>query len=451
MNRSTSILAGTALACTLAGAAAAQDSDAEAGGPDAAASNYGCTGLATADPMAVLEGRDGVFYRLNLDMRMSHPLSAGAAEAVGRLAEALAQRGTRLVYLPVPTKSLALPDHLPDSAATYGYETRLADAAYQDFLGKLEGAGIAAVDAVAALREAGQGAELPFIASDFHWSAEGARAAARAVAERLEALPGMAELPRTEHVTRATDPVSIASPMRRQIQPYCAESLPQARTQGFVTEAAGQADSGGGIFADAESAPPISLVGTSMSAEPAFNFAGFLAEAAEMEVANYAITGGNQYGSLTSYLLSEDFRAAPPDVIVWENPIYNNLGEFGEEPLLELIAAVRDECSPVETEILADGTLAADLAPGALGPDTAIRADSGEATGRQATFTFRAGDATVVESTIIRPDRYEQTRWFYKALAPLRRTDFTHVEVSFDQAATDDASLAICETESTQS
>jgi alginate biosynthesis protein AlgX len=38
---------------------------------------------------------------------------------------------------------------------------------------------------------------------------------------------------------------------------------------------------------------------------------------------------------------------------VWENPIYNNLGEFGEAPLFELIGAASSACQPDKAETLA--------------------------------------------------------------------------------------------------
>ncbi|EPX86005.1 alginate O-acetyltransferase AlgX-related protein [Salipiger mucosus] len=409
------------------------------------ASSYGCRDLTSAKPMAFLEGEGGVFYRLNLDMRMNHPFSERAAASVKALSDALAAKGTTLVYLPVPTKSLAMPDELPPAAASFGYDGAVARKAYRAFIDRFREVGVPVVDTATAMRGA-EGPEPPFVATDFHWSSTGARAVAGQVAETLAALPVHEDMAKTDHVTRKTETDKLASAMRRRIQPYCSDSIPQAETQGFVTEAT--SDSGGstegGIFADAESAPPISLVGTSMSAEPAFNFEGFLAEAAGAEVANYAITGGNQFGSITSYLLSADFRDAPPDVLIWENPIYNNLGEFGELPWLELIAAVQDSCEPVETTISDDGTLSAQLSTDALGPDVSIRADSGDANGRQASFRFRTEEGFAVDSTITRPDRYEPTRWFYQALAPLQRSDFTRVEVGFDQPATDDATIALC-------
>ena len=62
---STEALSGLMLVLS-AGIAAAQSS--------ADYSNYGCTGLATDKEIPSIEGRDGVFYRINADVRMGHTL-----------------------------------------------------------------------------------------------------------------------------------------------------------------------------------------------------------------------------------------------------------------------------------------------------------------------------------------------------------------------------------------
>lgn len=419
-----------------------------AGAATAAPSAYTCAGLETAEPMAAIEGRDGIFYRLNLDMRTNHPLSPETATMIGQLSDALAARGTELIYVPVPTKSLAVPEALPDSVAGYGFDLDIAEAAYADFLRKLRENGVTAVDGVAAMRAAN---DTPFLATDFHWSPAGARAVAQAVAETIRDSAAYADIEKTRHDTQPADTRLRASEMRRRIQAYCHDAVPKVEIQRYVTTAEESGDASGGIFAADNAGPPIALTGTSMSAEEDFHFQGFLADAAGAAVADYAITGGNQFGGITSYLLSEDFQETAPAYVIWENPIYNNIGEFGETPLRELIAAARQSCTAIETRQPSPEVLEADLDAERLPRDAFVRADTGAATGRRAQFHFINADGLDVAATITRPVRYDPTRWFYQYAEPLWDDELAQVRVELDRPAREGATLEICTTEETHS
>lgn len=67
------------------------------------------------------------------------------------------------------------------------------------------------------------------------------------------------------------------------------------------------------------------LVGTSFSDSPLGNFAGFLSEYTGLDVVNHAVTGGNQFGGMTSCPTSRDFAENRPRFLIWQNPISNTL------------------------------------------------------------------------------------------------------------------------------
>jgi alginate biosynthesis protein AlgX len=406
-------------------------------------SNYGCNNLDLASPQLV-EGKNGTFYRLTLDFRMNQPLSPEAAGLVGDIAEALRAQGTELIYVPVPTKSLAMPGNIPPGVEGYGFDIDIAEIAYDAFLAKLAEAGVTVVDTMRAMRRA---EAAPFQPTDFHWSPEGARAVAAALGDTIRELPAYDDLEKTGYETEPTDVEPMDSRLRGTIQEYCRQTVPAAEVQGYETTRTSEANADSGIFASDSSGPPIALAGTSMSAEATFHFEQFLAEEAELAVANYSITGGNQFGGMTSFLLSEDFRENPPAVLIWENPIYNNLGEFGEMPLRELLAPVAAECSALETETGGSSDLAAELPEGMLTRESYIEIDTGRANGREAVVTLTGPEGIEARTPIRRPIRYEPTRWFYQYTAPAWRPDFTRVEVTLDRPATDDATLSICKTE----
>ena len=405
-------------------------------------STYGCAGLEESSPTSYIEGQNGVFFRLGLDLRTSHPVSEGSIDLMARLSEALATRGTTLVYVPLPSKAQAMPGALPAEAAAYGYDPELAAATYEDAVSRLRAAGVVTVDAMTPLLGLPEG-ELAFIPTDHHWTSAGARAVAEEVGRTIQETPGYADLDHASVETRSLGVEDLPSPVRREIQALCRETIPPSATEAFETEVTAPA-AGNGIFAVASEGPPIVLAGTSMSRTDAFNFDGFLAEAAGLEVSNHAVTGGNQFGAIVSYMLSQEFQDAPARYLVWENPIYNNLAEFGEIPLRELIAAADDQCTPLAVSHPDPSTLLAEVPDGALPAQAFVRADAGDANGRAIRVDFVTADQGRISAMIERSQRLGPTQRFYQYMEPFWEPGITRVEVRFDHPVSEGASLAIC-------
>ncbi|WP_341368624.1 hypothetical protein [Yoonia sp. BS5-3] len=441
--------------------------------PLAAQSQYGCTGLELHDTVPSLEGKDGVFFRVNLDIRMHHPFSDESVAFLSDFSDALAESGTTLVFVPVPTKSVTMPDHLPEEAALYGFDLDVATAVHDDILNRLEAAGVATVDARAAMRQAPEG-ELPFFKADFHWSAVGARETARAVAERIKALPLYDELPKTTFETNETG-VSVAfSGMRRELQEHCLETLPEAESMTYETtivQSGGQdgtvdlglgtvdlglgGDSGGGIdiFGNTEeSTVPIALLGTSFSATDINNFSGFIAEFTEVELVNYALTGGNQFGAMISYLTSAEFRETRPRVLIWENPIYTNLAQFGDQPTRELVAAAGQTCTlPLDPVVSEDRqVMNVDLSGYDFGPEDTLFVDLNQLAGSEAVFRFHSSEGYTRTKVIERGERLKRTGRFYMPLSGLWDDGAVSVDITSSLPFTNQPSVFACTTQPTE-
>ena len=208
-------------------------------------------------------------------------------------------------------------------------------------------------------------------------------------------------------------------------------------------------DDGAGLdlFGDAQAALSVVLVGTSFSDSPINNFPGFIAQHSDLEVVNYAITGGNQYGAITSYLTSADFQEAPPTFLVWENPIYNNLAQFGDQPMRELIAAARGACPQPLAAALSDDrlTLTAALDP-TFGADDTLFLDADGGTGLEVAFRFHSADGRVWQRTIRRGERLRRTSRFYMPLSGLWPEGAVEVEIVMSAQMGPATDLHICRT-----
>ncbi|WP_374645558.1 alginate O-acetyltransferase [Tabrizicola sp.] len=417
-------------------------------------------------PTASIEGKDGVFYRVQSDLRLQHPMDDIVVGQLAHLSRVLAEQGTTLIFVNVPTKGQAMPAYLPPEAAAYGYDAGTMQANYRDVIDRLTAAGVAAPDLMTAMLGAGPD-EKVFFQADFHWTPAGARLAARAIGEMIRSHPAYADVTPVEF-TSQEGPVEVAfSGLRRELQTFCKDSLPPVEATTWITTRAAEevndasdifADAGGGeaapaeagtldIFGTGEAEASLALVGTSFSDSSVNNFAGFLSEYAGIEAVNYAITGGNQFGAMTSYLTSREFAEDRPTFLVWENPIYNSLAQFGPVPMDELIAAAGPACD-IETGAAPEGpdTLAARFEPGQLKPADAFLFDLGGEGSRVATVTLEGADGITRSIRIERGDRLRATGRFFLRLEPYWRPDLTRVAVTFDRPLRETSALTLCPT-----
>ncbi|MDC9824265.1 alginate biosynthesis protein [Devosia sp. ZB163] len=441
MNKS--LLLGAALAALLSASPAL-----------AANSAFGCKHLEDNPTLPSVEGRDGFFFRIFADLRMQHPFTEDTTTQMGKLAEALKAHGTTMLYVPIPTKSVTLPTFLPDEARLFGFDEDVAVAVYEDQVARLNAKGVIAVDLLSALRTT-DGNDPPFFKSDFHWTSRGAETAAKTIGGTIKQLPAYADVTPVTYETRATGAELAVSGMRRTLQAYCVESLPPVISTSYETVEVASADASLDIFGDSGGAEEgatndeIALVGTSFSDALVPNFSGFLAQYASLPVANMAITGGNQFGAITSYLTSREFQANRPKFLVWENPIYNNLAQFGTGSLTELIAAARNDCQPVGNAPVVDrakGLYEADLTGTPIAPNQVLLADAGDDGSRDVVLNFESTDGRTFTREVHRGDRFRGTGRFFIPLESLDSLELSKVSITFDRLSEEKAAISLCNT-----
>ncbi len=412
----------------------------------ASASDFGCSGLENDPLVASVEGKEGYFYRVLADIRMQHQLSDHTARQLADVAKALEANGTTLIYVPIPTKSLTMPEYLPDRTFQLGFNYDIAKAAYDDALAKLRRNGVLTVDVLSALRSNDKD-HPPFLKADFHWTAWGAAAAAREVAATIKSLPGSDTLQVARFETKATSRQQIISTMRRFLQASCVSSLPLAEMDSFeTTEVAVEGGNQLDIFGSDEQGGQVALVGTSFSDLAPANFAGFLSQEMQTPVSNYAVSGGNQFGSITSYITSAAFLEKRPRFLIWENPIYNNLGKFGDAPLRELAAAAANICEDVSTSALStqsENLIDLGRPSEALTSPSVILADAGSENSRRATLRVALEGGDIIETQISRPARATSSGRYYFPF-DVNLESVKSVQIVFDILTPETAGVSIC-------
>jgi alginate O-acetyltransferase complex protein AlgJ len=231
---------------------------------------------------------------------------AGIVQTVLGVRAQLLLAGTDLVVVPLPAKIDIYRDIGPDSSFGAALE-----GLYAGFSGQLSGVGVAVVDARTPLLDP---AEAVFFATDTHWTPLGASLVAAAVAASGTVATGPITYDRaTGTATWLTgDLVSFVT--TPDLAPRI--GLPPETVTPFVQTPAGAASD---IFG--ATGTDIVLVGTSYSANPDWGFADALMAALGRDVVSVAEQGLGPLQPMQDFLVSADFRDAPPAVVIWEIPI----------------------------------------------------------------------------------------------------------------------------------
>jgi alginate O-acetyltransferase complex protein AlgJ len=165
-----------------------------------------------------------------------------------------------------------------------------------------------------------------FLKTDTHWTPGGAQTAAYATAQYIaQNVPvtldktGYQCLPKEEGIHKGD--------LLRYIPAgslSAALKLPQDKLITFETIESGvEPAAGGDDMSDAlfsEKSPSVTLVGTSYSANPKWNFEDFLKENLGADVLNAADEGLGPFETMQKYLKNSAFRETPPKLVIWEMP-----------------------------------------------------------------------------------------------------------------------------------
>lgn len=415
--------------------------------PAAAQSVYGCSNLTGRISMPSVEGSHGVFYRIDPDLHMFHPFSDESIDLLVELSRALAAQGTTLIYLPLPTKSLAMPDQLPQAARDLGFDLTIATTVHDEIFRRLSEAGVQSVNLRTALRTAPEG-QPSFFATDYRMTPAGARRAAVALSDLIGTTAGFAELPKNLFETRQTGTVVIPSDMYNVLQRHCTAPLPPVQTDTFATTRfqSGAAQNDTTIFGTGTADARIALLGTEYTGGAMTNLAGFLAENTGLDVIEYGVNGGGSFAAMSSYLTSRAFAEARPAYLIWANPVFNNLAQFGDQPMRELIAAAGAGCSitlPLATGF-EPNSISADLRGFEPGNDYTLFVDADGAQAAEARFDFTGATGLETSRIISRLPTQAPTGRFYMSMAGLSRNDAQTVRIDLDVPFGINARVSAC-------
>ena len=275
-----------------------------------------CDASEEANIRPIWQGEDGwLFGRPDLITALQLPKTA--LPYLAQLAAALKARGVTPVALVVPTRGSVAYTHMGKNPSLTDYDPQEAALGYRTFLAQLEAAGFIAPDLLTVAQIEG---DAFFFRRDHHWTPAAAQVVARRVAAQLET--HLADLPETAFVTSQTPSKTQLGTLQRRAEALCHDfSLPLESVTQFSTRLKPSEKTDSAALFDA-AIPEIVLAGTSNSHRgedlPELNFDGFLRQATSHEVLNVSFPGAGVYDALEAYLLSSEYRKAPPKILLWE-------------------------------------------------------------------------------------------------------------------------------------
>lgn len=275
---------------------------------------------------AFREGKDGVLVGGNgwLFTKEEFEYQKGRDEALAEnvrfitaVRDYLDKADIKLVVVPVPAKARVYEEHL--GRFTY---PQYNEVVYPLFIESLLKAGIVASDTLEAMQHY-EGDSL-FLRTDTHWTPEGAEVAARGAVRAIKiAYPDM-KFKEASYITVPGREEEHPGDLMRYVPVASFISAPDLRPDRLrlmeTIEGAGKVSAllEDDLFSGA--APDVALVGTSYSADPKWNFAGFLKEALRTDILNAAKEGLGPFETMKTYLDNQAFKKTPPKLIIWEIP-----------------------------------------------------------------------------------------------------------------------------------
>jgi alginate O-acetyltransferase complex protein AlgJ len=223
----------------------------------------------------------------------------------------LKDNNINLIVVPIPAKSRVLSTYLRHHKLP-NYREKI----YGDFQQFLMSHNITFVDTLSVFQKT-QPTSI-YLKTDTHWTPEGARYAAHAVAHVSASTFPYLTYPATSYDLKIGEPKPHRGDLLRYVRAEPIESFwgivpDQIRPYQAVSQ-----DNSDDLFSD--QTPGIVLVGTSYSANPTWPFIDFLKESLGTDILNMSDEGKGPFEVMSSYLESDSYKNHPPKLIIWEIP-----------------------------------------------------------------------------------------------------------------------------------
>ena len=227
--------------------------------------------------------------------------------------------GAELVIAFVPAKVRVYPEYLGrNQQPSYTLER------YERALSSTQSANLNVINLHTALTEA-KSTQPTFLRTDTHWTTFGAEVAAQTIAAQVKATLNLASLDSETYETTVLESVQHSGDLLKFIPMGnyqhlgpTADELDKLSTEKTSSDVGLGGGLGASLFGDASI--PVTLIGTSYSANLDWNFEGALKVALGADILNLADEGLGPIIPMQEYLESNELKDTPPELVIWEIP-----------------------------------------------------------------------------------------------------------------------------------
>ena len=235
---------------------------------------------------------------------------------ISSVSKQLKKNNIKLVMAVIPAKARVYEEHISSTQPSIQANLR-----YKFLMTWLSDNNVTAIGLLDPLVEAKR-IKPTYLRTDTHWTPWGAEIAAEIMANKITIIqPDL--LGNIEYVSSLQTQKSHSGDLMSYIP--LGDSLdwlgpqPEKITEVRTNKVESGEEEPLNLF-DSEPVASIALVGTSYSANPSWNFLGFLKEKFGSDILNFAQEGKGPFEPMVEYLASAEFRDQPPKLVVWEFP-----------------------------------------------------------------------------------------------------------------------------------
>ncbi|WP_147125340.1 alginate O-acetyltransferase AlgX-related protein [Shimia ponticola] len=277
-----------------------------------------------------------------------YELSSVEQSLMARIVQEFDARGTTFAMLIAPPRPVVAGQDIVDQTRADAFDVSAQSASFAEMVKQLRAAGVVMPDLQARAISDADIRSSYYFSRDTHWTNTGAAHSALALAEALDANASPAfdvnELPVVETFQERGSLADI-------VRATC--DVDPQKEQAPVYDYTAFLPSVGGLLDDVDTENAVVLAGTSFSdryKRDQYQSADAISAALGRPVKNVSVSGGGMLGPLEQYMLSGDYAAEQPSMIVWEFPYTYQLNEA---TLRQLLGALISDSSTSDIATIA--------------------------------------------------------------------------------------------------
>ncbi len=400
------------------------------------------------------QGTEGWFFRKS-ELENLFEIPADSQKAFSRINDALAYKGIHLVLLPMLPRGIAGHQYIPNDGLLSDmlYEAAFSASQFSSFIASLEKLGVDVIDINdLKTRDSSYDWDGYTFSQDIHWKPEGARLVAELVAERMGTLLPENTNPVEFETTKSAAPVPIDGGFTQALNEICQEKIPVEEFHTFQTkQVLNSLDS---LFGDDGDAPAdelaVHIVGTSFTDEKKkYNFAGFLREFLQRDVANFAVAGGGLTESIYGWAQNENGIGLKPKILLWEYSNHRDVLEkaafLNNAVVPAIFGACTGELLVAEDRFNTRTQVSLSFPPQeGTADEFYVRFDFSNPALAEFQIQYAFPNGRIVRSNFTNPERVTGLTELYQAL-PGDETDFPEtLAIKFGNGLSTDGSVQLC-------